>query len=375
MASPVKVLCPAMVLLLVTVSLAMAGEPDPNVASDPPSVRHLSLDDLGSSFESGPEDEEAGLLADLDENLRVQFDVGSRFKLNVDTDDIALRQFGGVNALKVFSDDTGDWASLVAQVYLVRIDDYAMAPRFFEGEDDWELLIKTLNLNYTGIGNGKFNIRVGHFELPYGLEVNHDTVFTLRQFTNERNLGLLRDWGVSLNGDLPDFEYEVALSRGSGSELSARGDPWALSGRIGTPREENVVLGFSAFTGDVQIPARGGINTMERWRVGVDAEFAFGPFSLLGQSSVGENWNMEFYDHLLELNWHDPEEQWRIYLQGVFEHREYMPTAEDYLALYFGVTYAPDTSWVLSGQFKQYLETFHNYPEDGFLTFQLRYRF
>lgn len=371
-------------LIMVLLGFCVPAEAEPQTPGDPaeqgePVVRRLSLDDLGSD---GPDlDDPAdagnvdGFFDEINENLRLSVDVGSRFKLNIDTDDIATLQFAGIDALKVFSDDTGDFGTLLAQVYLTRIDNYADAPRWFEDEDDWDVLYKNLNFNYTGLGHGKFNIRVGHFELPYGLEVTQNTQLTLRQFTNDRNLGLVRDWGVSVNGDLPEFEYEVSLTRGSANELSARGDPWALTGRIGTPREEDIVLGFSAFTGDIQIPARGGLNTMERWRVGVDGAFALGQFGLLGQASVGENWNMEFYDFLVELNWHDTEQQWYVYAQGVYEHREYMPTAEDYMAVYLGVSYMPDTKWTLSGQYKQYLDQFHSYPDDGYLTFQVRYRF
>ena len=34
-----------------------------------------------------------------------------------------------------------------------------------------------------------------------------------------QNLGMKKDWGVSLNGQMPTFDYEVSLTRGSGVEL------------------------------------------------------------------------------------------------------------------------------------------------------------
>jgi len=102
--------------------------------------------------------------------------------------------------------------------------------------------------------------------VPFGLEPQTNTHFTLYQVLSMQNLGMKKDWGVSLNGQLPKFDYEISLTRGSGIELDifhdgelttkrSAGRNWAVAGRIGTPQEGNVSAGVSAFYGNVSMPS------------------------------------------------------------------------------------------------------------------------
>ena len=99
--------------------------------------------------------------------------------------------------------------------------------------------------------------------LPFGLEPSIDTHFTVRQLISSFNLGAKMDWGMSINGALQRADYEVAVLRGSGMEYVDKGDNYSISGRIGTPYDQNLVLGLSGFIGEVIDPGK-----LVRYRIG-----------------------------------------------------------------------------------------------------------
>ena len=68
--------------------------------------------------------------------------------------------------------------------------DHPKPPPFADGPNDWEF--------WHVSGDGRFNIKMGHFEMPYGIEHTINSNGTLRQFST--NLGTKVDWGVTFNG-------------------------------------------------------------------------------------------------------------------------------------------------------------------------------
>ncbi len=68
-------------------------------------------------------------------------------------------------------------------------------------------------------GLGKPRVRIGHFEIPYGIEHAINTNGTLRNYRHSANLGIKADWGLAINGETTSFEYEVSASRGSAQSL------------------------------------------------------------------------------------------------------------------------------------------------------------
>ena len=170
---------------------------------------------------------------------------------------------GGIH--KVFSDRDGDIGTAVLQPYLVRRDNALPIPMHVEDDDDWEGEFHDFYFNLRRFGRGRTNLKVGHFDVPFGLEPQTDTHFTLYQVLPMQNLGMKKDWGVSLNGQLPKFDYEISVTRGSGVELDrfhdgemtmmrSAGRNWAVAGRIGTPQERDLSAGLSAFYGNVWMP-------------------------------------------------------------------------------------------------------------------------
>ena len=308
--------------------------------------------------------------SDLTRNLRWALDFSSRVNVSTDTGESAAQSFGGLDLHKVFSDDQGDWGTLTLQLYMTRFDNQNPYPFFFEDDDDWELVPRIANFNYTGLGQGRLNLRVGHFEIPYGLEVPISTNGTLYQLMTGSNLGIKVDWGVGLNGTFPAFDYEVTLSRGSGVEYSDSGQPFVVAGRVGVPMSR-VTLGVSGFHGQV-LGGGGAITT--RTRFGPDIQMQAGPFGMLAEISVGEDEAQEVVNTYTELNWTTPDEVWVFYLSNLSFSKHFETGWDEAFTLNVGVRVAQGTSWLFSTQYQQQLETFGTTDRDGILSAQIRYR-
>lgn len=188
-------------------------------------------------------------------NARSSIDVSTR--LFYADDQISGAQVLGFDYFNVFSTDRGDVGTLIFQPYLVLSNDT-------QGSDDNPLTTgvspektgnglqwRIANFNYTGIGRGRFNLRVGHFELPFGLEQIVQTNGTLNQTNVLANTGLKTDWGASLNGELPGFEYELGFMRGSGNGLNSEANGYFV-GRVGLPRYRSWWLGVSGISGELE---------------------------------------------------------------------------------------------------------------------------
>lgn len=135
-----------------------------------------------------------------------------------------------------------DMATGLFQLYVSRIDNLSRAPGFYESEYDWELVPRMSCVNLHLNGERSLNLKLGHYEIPYGVEVPINSNGTLRQFLHPQNLGMKADWGMTLNGTILPFQYEVGLSRGSGIEFNSGGNPDAVSGRVGNGHRCGIVL-------------------------------------------------------------------------------------------------------------------------------------
>ena len=196
------------------------------------------------------------------------------------------------------------------QPYLIRLDNVRNPPFYFDDGDDWEIEWRNTNFNFTGLSQGRFNIRLGHFEIPFGLEQNIDTNGTVRQYSySDREIK--SDWGVSLNGVLEHLEYELALSRGSGNKYSSRHDPYLLSARLGTPTTANLVLGLSGFYGEIL----GGAGTTKHKMLGADLAYYFYQWEFLFELAGGKVENSKTVKFLAEASWRSPMEILHLYTQ------------------------------------------------------------
>ena len=265
----------------------------------------------------------------------------------------------------------------MVQLYLGRSANHPLGVPAYDSANDWELFPKITAINFHLSHDRRFNLKIGHYEIPYGLEASINSNGTLRQFSHRSNLGLKLDWGATINGTFPKFQYEIGVSRGSGMEFNSNGNPYAVAGRIGTPIDtENFwgtpSVGLSFYQADVRL----GTGTMQdRWRVGLDGQHYFGPIGLLGEVSVGETDSEDTVHLLAEINATNRRETILVYHQLRWIHQRVTTGWDDMGSSALGIRYAPDTHWALSAQFTQELWQLARRPTDQIFSLQLRYRF
>ena len=318
------------------------------------------------------------------ENLRFNIDLVSQFEITRRRGEPAWRNAAGVDIHKVFSDRRGDIGTAVLQSYYVRRDNALPVPAHVEDDDDWELEFHDFYFNLTRWGRGRANLKLGHFDLPFGLEPTVDTHQRVRQLIPGPNLGMKKDWGLSLNGDFPRFDYELSFTRGSGAEyvgarrpgVSARSADrnYAFAGRIGSPSDRNLFYGLSGFYGQVLNPRNDLI--IRRVRGGVDAGWVLDQFTLLGEASLGRNFDFDVFNTLVELDWISPYAKWKAWLQGIYLGRESAATNwDEQIMLRLGGECQITGRWSASSQFSYDLEKFAAGPSDSKFILQTRYYF
>ncbi|MEM7003035.1 MAG: hypothetical protein AAF529_19770, partial [Pseudomonadota bacterium] len=300
------------------------------------------------------------------ENLRSSLDVSSRPLYYFDADRAASMNFVGVDIHKVFSTQHRDVGVLTAQAYLTRIDDVRGYPGFFDDDHDSEVVYRIFNFNFTGLGEQLPNLRVGHMEVAYGLEHTIDTNGTLQQYGQPQNLGVKADWGMSLNKEHQRFEYELSVTSGGGQELKRQDGSFVLAGRVGTPRDGNLVLGASVY--------RSLLRGVVRERAGVDLQYFFGRNNLNAELSSGQNNSDDVLNALLEFNRFNQRESLRFYTQLLYlsntDGQQWQRTTNASI----GVSYLPDTRLDLSAQYGRTLQNpAGTHPST--LSLQVRYRF
>jgi hypothetical protein len=317
----------------------------------------------------------SGLVSAWRENLRFTVDLAARGIYDTQNHEFGNVEFLGIDMHKVFSNASGDWGTLLLQPYLTRINNVAMHPPFFDSNYDTQIEFRICNFNYTGLAGGRFNIRVGHFEIPFGLEQVINTNGTLRDYIHGPNFGLKADWGITVNGELPAFEYEVALSRGSGNYWRSAGDPYIVSGRIATPQDRSWSVGLSGFRGDVYAPAEPD-GTFRRSRVGLDGQWYWHQFGLLGEVSAGRDESRSVVNALAELDYSSVDGVWLTYLQlrRFSIERPGGASNDSAVSTALGITFDPDNHWSFGLQWSHDFTTFAGAPDSNVIAGQVRYR-
>ncbi len=279
--------------------------------------------------------------------------------------------FVGLDLHKVFSSAQGDWATLTLQPYITKLSNQHRRPSFSTGKDDWGLVYRIFNLNYTGLAQNQINLRVGHMEVPFGLEQVVNTNGTLRDYNHSKNIGVKSDWGVSLNGELSVLEYEVALLRGSGNAYSSRDAPYLVAGRVGSARDQPIRFGLSAYHGDVQ--QRTGTTT--RTRVGLDAIVDWHAFSFLSEVTAGKDAGAPAANGTLEIDWTNRDETWLVYDQIRVFASGLEPGWSTATSNALGLRFTPDAHWAFAVQWVQDLVNSSGTARDGVASLQLRCRY
>lgn len=314
-------------------------------------------------------EDQSNLADNWTSNLRWSADLSTRHKNSLRGENSDWQHVIGFDLHKVFQSEKGDFGTLIIQPYLVRLTNVKNPPFFFDDGDDWELTWRITNFNYTGLAQSRLNFRVGHFEVPFGLEQNIDTNGTLRQYTFS-NRGIKVDWGASVNGILDKLEYEIALTRGSGMEYSSDHDPYLFSGRVGTLSNQNFIIGFSGIHGEV-LNATG---TSNNKMLGIDIAHYIYQWELLLEASGGTLDDAERINLFTEVSWRSPLET--LHLYGQFRQTFNKPEAswEDNTKITFGINYDFNTIVSLSGEIAHDIEMMPSSTRQSELTLQLRIR-
>lgn len=168
-------------------------------------------------------------------------------KLGAKAEGVYSRQSIGFEILKKFSTDTATVAAFNLQMRLVRRDNFHEVLNDAEGADRRGWFLETHNLYWDfynvfnpllgdearGRNAGRFNLRVGRFYLPFGLNLQTDTHGTLMQLSNERNFGFERDWYAGFWGSInADLNYDLYYLLGTGYDLAFEGQRGMLGARL-----------------------------------------------------------------------------------------------------------------------------------------------
>ena len=315
------------------------------------------------------------LPADFQDNLRFAFDFSDRSIYNSESNEVSRVNAIGIDLHKVISSDSGDVGTLLLQGYLTHIDNLPQHPPFFDGPNDWEFVYRIFNFNYKLLPRDRLNLRIGHFEIPFGLEQVVNTNGTLLDYLHGPNLGVKADWGITANGSLPLFEYEVGVTRGSGNGWESRGDPYLVAGRVGTYEANNLSVGLSFLSGEVYNQSMDDF-TVERDRLGIDLRWYFNSLGVFVEHSIGQDEGEDVRSSLLEFNFTAADSAWMAYLQWIDRVTDIAHASELRSSiLNLGARWDLNRRWDISAQFKHDLKPNMSQIESNVFAAQVRYRF
>lgn len=311
---------------------------------------------------------------DKTNNLRLAFDLSARGIYNVKSNHISNIDSLGFDLHKVFTSKKGDIATLVAQGYLTQLVDVEIFPAFYKNNNDLKFICRICNINFVVLSKGNLNLRIGHYEIPFGLEHNIDTNGTLRQYSNGLDLGGKLDWGVTANGKFSWGGYEISLSRGAGVDWTDDYKTYIVSGRVEKTFSYESFLGFSAYHGHQNKPHTS--RYTDRTRFGLDASTQIGPVTLLSEVSIGKNSNTETINSLIELDIHNNSENLLGYFQFKTNSQHLdQPSWNSIYQATLGIKYSPNNYWAISSQWTHDIEHYVPEKQASVLSVQLRVRY
>lgn len=341
----------------------------------------VAADSLSESF--------GGAFARWLDRTRLTLDLSRRSWSDPDSHGWRSATVVGVDLQHVFNSPSGDFGTLVFQGFITGLHGPGALPVVLDSGRDWDFAFRSVWFNFNALGRGFPSIRIGHFEVPFGLEHSVDTNGWLRQTIKARNLGLIGDWGVSVNGVIPGLEYEASLTRGTNQDWTSEGGPVLIGARVATPRWRGRWIGVSLARGRVLSPGgaalwRAGLDDastvdetdaiVERTRVGLEGGVGWRRFEAQGEISIGSDFDQKVLNGLLELDWEAYTQRALIYLQWKHYGQQYARgwVYDDTVVL--GTRLWPSRSLATSAAVSLALRGFTGGAARGRLILQLRYR-
>ncbi len=177
---------------------------------------------------------------------------------------------------------------------------------------------------------GVFNLRVGRFYIPFGLNIATDTHGTLLQLSNDRVFGTDRDGQLLAFGSVGALDYWAGYLFGAGPDLTLDGQSGLAAARIGLGSgflyEHGLEGGLSAAWGerlDPHHPPHGPIRT---WRAGADArqrwDSAAGPATIAVEAAIGADEGASLRSGLIQAEWRSPSRRWGVAAQYAYLTRD-----------------------------------------------------
>ena len=302
------------------------------------------------------------------ENSRINFDLSSRISYHERNDESQFQQFIGFDFYSPLNDGVKDWGYITLQPYLHRIDNGTRTPTYYSDPHDWEFILRTAAITYTGFGYNLPWIRVGHFEVPFGVEHTKNTFGNLHQYAQTQKLGVKVDWGLAMGQELENWQYEFSLTRGSGVNYRDRENPYAFSGRIATLNDDYWAAGLSFFYGDV---LREKI-VQNRQLVAIDFQYYWNSFGFLAEIHAGDIDERDTFGSLVEVNWRNIDETLEFYAQYHFRDTRENP---DLSSIVIGSIYRFRPDLIISAQMTNELSQVRDNFRENIFQIQIRFLF
>jgi hypothetical protein len=279
-----------------------------------------------------------------------------------------LNNSAGFEDYRKFSNDYGDYMTTDLQMRL-GYDSLKNA------EDGWGMQVHNAWLLYKLNSQAKF--RLGHFDPAFGLEPQVDTHATLLQTLANEDIGFKKDWGIGLEGNLGELDYKTGLQLGSGMTIYRRDESYLWTGRIGSPKTENLQYGLSFLYGNVlesmgmRTWPRDGLmsnNAVLKKRLGLDGQYLFGPCLFKAEAAYGKNDDHDVLGYLGEIDYTLPRLQnLEFELQAKSWVNDLGERGSDDTALSLGAAYKLNQSITLRAAFSRDLNRLDGKEEDKFL--------
>lgn len=179
-----------------------------------------------------------------------------------------------LNLRKVWSDEAGDRWIGVAQA---------------DFDDNFqEIKPYQVYLQYKG-PLGKWNLRAGHFLLPFGLLATYDTERLVLHGLEEVSLGIRKDTGIQFLGHAGVWDYAVAVTDGLSDHhfLDSRANPM-LTARLAYVQDDWQV-GVSTLVGRplAEFESTDRVEQVTERRFAVDVTKEFGPLTVRAEAIGG----------------------------------------------------------------------------------------
>jgi hypothetical protein len=300
------------------------------------------------------------------DNSRLSLDLTSRSSYWQKESQFVQQEFLGLDYYQVLSIDNTELGQLTLQPFLYRIDNGYRTAAIYDDDHDWEFVVRTATLNYNAWGLDKPYIKVGHFEIPFGVEFSKDTFGDLHQYGQGMKMGMKMDWGIALGQELNEYKYEISATRGSGMKYRDEGDPFAYAGRISTLNDSQWALGTSLFYGEIIDKD----TTSERSAIAIDFEYFYNTHGVIFEIYTGQQNEKDIWGSLVEFNSQSQDESKEVYLQHFYKK---MGSQTAYSALVAGISYRLSKELTISNQIKKELESINT--QETLFELQLRYRF